>query len=135
MPVAERSGFPRTEIEVDGKTYGFLLDTGASFTMVSQALLESWGAVHPEWERHPGAYGAAATLGGQTNETMIVPEVSWAGRRLAGVGVTSQDTGTFEEMISSSMTAPVVGSLAGNVLKRFRVDLDYPNQKLYLTGP
>ena len=49
--------------------------------------------------------------------------------------ISSQDTGTFEEMISSSMTAPVVGSLAGNVLKRFRVDLDYPNQKLYLTGP
>jgi hypothetical protein len=32
------------------------------------------------------------------------------------------------------MTAePVVGSLAGNVLKQFRVDLDYPNAKLYLS--
>jgi hypothetical protein len=33
------------------------------------------------------------------------------------------------------MAAPIVGSLAGNVLKRFRLELDYPNAKLYISGP
>jgi len=133
MPVSTEMGFPRTEIEVDGKTHGFLLDTGASFTMVSQSLLESWGQAHADWKRHPGAFGEAATLGGQTLETMFVPQVSWGGHQIVEVGVVSQKAGVFEKWMSAMMTAPIVGALAGNVLKQFRVELDYPNQKLYVS--
>ena len=74
MPVSKKSGFPRTEIEVDGEKRGFLLDTGASFTMVSEVLLKRWGEKHPDWSRAKGAVGEAATLGGQTLETMTVPK-------------------------------------------------------------
>lgn len=133
MPVATRSAFPRTEVQVDGATYGFLLDTGASFTMVSDAVLKSWGDAHPDWQRHPGAFGEAATLGGQTLETMFLPSITWGTTALADVGMVSQQQGVFETWMSSMMTAPIVGSLAGNVLKRFRVELDYPNQQLYLS--
>jgi len=75
------------------------------------------------------------TLGGQTLETMFVPGGRWGEFPLAEFGVTSQREGTFEKMMSGMMTAPIVGSLAGNVLKRFRVELDYPNEKLYLSTP
>jgi predicted aspartyl protease len=135
MPVATPSGFPRTEIEVGGTAYPVLLDTGASFTMVSQTVLEGWGSAHPEWKREKGAVGEAATLGGQALETMILPKLTWDGHALGDVGVVSQQAGVFEKWMSSMMTAPIVGSLAGNVLTRFRVDLDYPEQKLYLSGP
>jgi predicted aspartyl protease len=135
MPVGKRSGFPRTEIEVAGKTYGFLIDTGASFTMVSEVLLKSLGSDHQDWERHAGAFGEAATLGGQTLETMFIPAARWGPRQLERFGVVSQREGTFERFMSSMMTAPIVGSLAGNVLKRFRVELDYQNNKLYLSAP
>lgn len=132
MPVAKRSGFPRTEISVNGSTYGLLLDTGASFTMVSEALLKTWGNQHPDWPRHAGAFGEAATLGGQTLETMSVPGAQWGSHQLQDFGVVSQREGTFERYMSGMMAAPIVGSLAGNVLKRFRVELDYANQRLYL---
>lgn len=132
MPVHAESGFPRTEIEVDGKPYGLLLDTGASFTMVSHAQLEAWGEAHPDWARHPGGHGEAATLGGQTVETMFIPAGAWAGHPLRDFGVVSQQAGVFEKWMSSMMTAPIVGALAGNVLRQFRVELDYPNQTLYL---
>jgi len=135
MPVSRKSGFPRTEIIVDGVTYGFLLDTGASFTMVSEELLKSWGSKHSDWPRHPGAYGEAATLGGQTLETMFLPGAQWGTNVLGEFCVTSQKKGTFENYMSSMMTSPIIGSLAGNVLKRFRVELDYANQKLYLSTP
>lgn len=135
MPVSGGQGFPRTEIVVDGETHGFLLDTGASFTMVSEALLKSWGAAHPEWPRHEGAYGEAKTLGGMTLETMFVPSARWGAHELKEVGVTSQREGTFERWMSSMMTAPIVGSLAGNVLKGFRVEFDYANETLYLSAP
>lgn len=135
MAVQPQSGFPRTELVVDGATLGMLLDTGASFTMISQAQLAAWGTAHPDWERHEGAFGDAKTLGGQTLETMIVPKVQWGGTALTGVGMTSQKEGVFETWMSSMTAAPIVGSLAGNVLTQFRVELDYPAQKLYVARP
>ena len=47
--------------------------------------------------------------------------------------MTSRREGVFEKYMSSMMTAPIIGSLAGNVLSHFRVELDYPDQKLYLS--
>jgi hypothetical protein len=135
MPVSKEMGFPRTEIEVDGVTYGFLLDTGASFTMVSEVLLKSWGRKHRDWPRYRGAAGEARTLGGQTFETMFVPAARWGPYDLGELGVTSQQEGTFENWMSGIMTAPIVGALAGNVLRHFRVELDYPNETLYLSRP
>ena len=133
MPVKLQSGYPRTEIEVDGQKHGMLLDTGASFTMVSTALLGAWGSAHPDWKRYTGAYGDATTLGGQTLETMFVPHLVWAGNDLPDAGVTSQRAGVFEQYMSRMMAAPIEGSLAGNVLEHFRVEIDYKNQKLYLS--
>jgi hypothetical protein len=133
MPVSKGQGFPRTEIVVDGRTHGLLLDTGASFTMISEVLLERWGGEHSDWERHPGAHGEAATLGGQTLETMYIPRGLWGPLELTRFGVVSQSDGTFERYMSPMMTSPIIGSLAGNVLEQFRVELDYPNQTLYLT--
>jgi hypothetical protein len=79
--------------------------------------------------------GEAKTLGGQTLETMFLPQVTWGKHQLAKVGVTSQREGTFERYMSSLMTSPIVGSLAENVLSHFRLELDYPNEKLYLSTP
>ncbi|HKQ62087.1 MAG TPA: aspartyl protease family protein [Candidatus Polarisedimenticolaceae bacterium] len=135
MPVSEGHGFPRTELEVDGTRYGFLIDSGASFTMVSEVLLKTLGERHADWPRQPGAAGEAATLGGTTLETMVVPRARWGTLELAQLGWVSQRQGTFERYMSSMMTAPIVGSLAGNVLKQFRVELDYANEKLYLSRP
>src|SRR5262245_38607010 len=96
MPVSKQAGFPRTELEVNGVKYGFLLDTGASFTMVSDALLKAWGTEHPDWQRHPGAFGEAATLVGQTLGSMFVPVAGLQPQQLGEFGVTSQQEGTFE---------------------------------------
>jgi hypothetical protein len=135
MPVAAASGFPRTEMQIDGLTYGFLIDTGASFTMVSEVQLKAWGGMHPAWRRYAGAVGDAVTLGGTALETMFVLGGRWDAQMLPEFGVVSQPEGTFERSMSADMTAPIIGSLAGNVLKDFRVELDYPNQRLYLSKP
>lgn len=133
MPVSEQMRFPRTEIKVDGVRYGFLLDTGASFTMVSTAVLSAWGGQHPEWPRYHGAARDAATLGGQTLETMFVPSAQWSAYEIQDFGVVSQQEGVFERGMSRMMTAPIIGALGGNALKQFRLELDYANQVLYLS--
>lgn len=135
MPVHPFTGFPRTEVEIDGQTYGFLIDTGAAVTVVSDALLKALGAAHADWPRHQGAYGEGALQGGRTLGTMFIPSGRWGPNQLKEFVVVSQSEGTFERVMSRRMTAPIIGSLAGNVLKRFRVELDYPNAKLYLSAP
>ena len=135
MPVSPEYGFPRTEIMVDGETYGVLIDTGASFTMVSEVLLKLWGGGHPNWPRRLGATGEAATLGGQTLETLFIPCAKWGTSQLREFGVVSQREGAFERWMSSMMKKPIVGALAGNVLRHFRLELDYPNERLYLSAP
>lgn len=133
MPVARPSGFPRTEVNVDGVAYGFLVDTGASFSMVSEVVLKRWGSAHPDWRRYQGAFGEASTLGGTTLETLFVGGARWGSFDLEEFGVVSQPEGTFERWMTSMMAAPIVGALGGNVLKRFSVDLNYPNERLVLS--
>jgi hypothetical protein len=135
MPVGRQSGFPRVELAIAGETHGLLLDTGASFTMVSEVLLKAWGRDHADWERHSGAFGEAATLGGMTLETMFLPGAQWGAYQLPRFGVVSQREGTFERYMTGMMARPIVGSLAGNVLKQFRVELDYAHEMLYLSRP
>jgi hypothetical protein len=98
-------------------------------------VLKAWGQRHPDWPRYPGAFGEAATLGGQTLETMILPQGRWGPFTLGEVGVTSQREGTFERYMSGMMRGAIVGSLAGNVLKSFRIELDYAHERLYLSQP
>lgn len=133
MTVSTRQGFPRTEIEIDGEPHGFLLDTGSSITIVSERLTREWRQRHKDWESHPGVFGEASTFGGSVLETMFVPDARWAGYRLGRFAVVAQREGVFENWMSQMMTAPIEGSLGGNVLHDYRLELDYPNQKLYVS--
>ena len=134
-PIAAKSGFPRIELTVDGEKYGFLLDTGAAYTMISQALIAKWQAKHPEWPGCVGAVGAANMIGGEFDakaEMLRLPEMQWGTFDLLQVGVVSRPPGTFEKWMSDMMTAPVVGSIAGNVLRAFRIEIDYQHGVTYL---
>ncbi len=133
MQVSKKMGFPRVELEIGGSSYGFLLDSGASFTIVSEAVLKSWGKEFPQWPRYDGAYGDARTLGGQTLETMFVSSAVLGDCKIGEFGVVSQKEGVFERWISPMMAAPIIGALGGNVLQNYRVELDYANQLLYLS--
>lgn len=138
MGVSKPMGFPRTEVRIDGEEYGFLLDTGPPATMVSQALVEQWRQAHPDWERHDGAAGVTRQLeavGGRVLETMTVRNAKWGPFKLDDFAVAAQPDGTFEDYMSGMMSGPVIGALGGNVLRGFRVELDYANETLYLSRP
>jgi hypothetical protein len=126
------NGFPRIELSVVGRVFGFLLDTGASYTMISRVALEEWSAAG--WPRHTGASGFANMVGGRMeNEALMtrVPEMRTGELVLSGVGAVSRPEGTFEKYMSQMMPGPIVGSIAGNVLRNFRVELDYKGGMVY----
>jgi len=133
-PVQRRSGFPRFEINVAGKAYGFLLDCGAAYTMVSQAVMDDWAEAHPEWPRATGAPGAA-NMGVPLEASlpvMRVPEMQLGDVQLKAAGVVARRKGTFEDWMSRTMTAPIAGAVGGNVLRNYRVRIDYAENATYL---
>lgn len=125
--IQPETGFPRVELEIAGRSYGFLLDTGAAYTMISEALLEGI-------ETAQGAVGYANMSGSpyEVEAKLARLDVQFGGFSLRRIGVVSRKIGVFERWMSPMMTAPIVGALAGNVLKAFRLEIDYANQTVYL---
>ncbi len=133
-PVSSQMGFPRVEAMIGGKVYGFLLDTGAAYTMISKAVLDKWAAANPAWPRATGAIGAANMIGREDADSMMmrVPEIRFGILGIKQVGVVSRRTGTFETYMSRLMTSPIIGALGGNVLRAFRVQIDYAHGTTYV---
>lgn len=134
-PVQTWMGFPRIEIEVSGQKLGFLLDTGASFTMVSLTELDRWRTADDGLATMTGAVGEANMIGGPMESDallMRLPTLKWGPYTLSGVAAVSRPSGTFEKWMSDLMTAPIVGAIGGNVLRHFRVEIDYAKGTTYL---
>jgi len=134
-PISKGNGFPRIELQIAGKSYGFLLDTGASFTMISRTVLDDWAKQNPAWPTAIGAVGFANMSGNKNeNEALMLrcPEWKAGSFVIKDPAAVSRPAGTFEKWMSGMMTAPIIGSVAGNVLRDFRVEIDYENGFTYL---
>lgn len=130
-----KSGMPVVTLEVDGAAHDFLLDTGGSYCMISAALLQNWGKAHIDWPRVRGAFGPANMLMGSIEpklEMTRVGTMQWGPFKLHGIGAVSRPVGVYEKWMSRIAGRPVVGSVAGNLLQAFRVDIDYPKGQVYL---
>lgn len=133
--IGENNGFPRIEATIGDQTYGFLLDSGASFTMISRAALEKWSEANPDWSKATGALGFANMIGSkmETEALMLrIPDLKLGSFAIANAAAVSRPEGTFEKRMSNIMPAPIIGSIAGNVLRDFRVEIDYQNGAVYL---
>src|SRR5258708_1546887 len=89
-PVQQHNGFPRLEVTIAGKPYGFLLDSGAAYTMISQNVLDEWAKAHPEWPRATGAVGAANMIGAPMEVGLAVtrvPELLLGPLQLKAIGM------------------------------------------------
>jgi hypothetical protein len=131
-------GMPAVHVSVAGKPYGFLLDTGGQYCMVSDAVLGPWRRQHPDWPKVDGVYGPANMQIGsfETKLTMLrIAALQWGPFRIEEVGAASRPRGPYEKMMTGIVGTPVIGSIGGNVLRHFRVTMDYPARAVYLDGP
>ena len=131
-------GMPAVRVSVDGKPYDFLLDTGGQYCMISDAALGPWRRQHPDWPKVDGVYGPANMQIGrfETKLTMLrIAALQWGPFRIEGAGAASRPPGPYEKMMSGIVGTPVIGSIGGNVLRHFKVTMDYPAQTVYLDGP
>jgi hypothetical protein len=128
------SGMPVVWLSVAGSTEGFLLDTGGQYSMISAAKLHAWGEHDPAWKRASGAYGPANMLLSVDNRLAMlrIGEMQWGRFVIRDAGAVSRSVGTYEEWMSHMLGRSVIGSIGGNVLRDFRVTIDYPAGKIRL---
>lgn len=74
----------------------------------------------------------AGTSFDSSTNMIRVPQVSLGTTRLSNVGFVTRPTGVFEQYMSGMMAAPVIGALAGNVLRHLCFSVDYQNGEMHV---
>lgn len=129
-PYIASSGHPRLDVRIDGASYGFLFDTGTQITLIREDLLHRWSRQHPDWTHSAGAVGPANEGTDRDVFLLRIPIFQLGPFRVNGVVAASRPNGTYSAT-SFETPAPIVGALGGNVLRQFRVEIDYPAQKCF----
>lgn len=115
---------------IDGVPYQLGLDSGAGYSSIDPALMLHLLQIHPDWPNLTGYLGPSNNRGMPQElglHLIRVPHMTWGPLQLNQVGA--------GELIESAKPLPsrgdVIGALGGNVLKNFRIDIDYANGVAY----
>lgn len=134
------TGLISVQAEVDSKSYEFAIDITAAYTWVEQSVAKGWATSHPQWVRGIGAVGDANMNGSYpelTGTIMRLPDVALGGLKLPNVGALGVGPGfdksipNFFAWYSKKTPGPVVGFLGGNVVRRYRLEIDYADGATY----
>lgn len=137
----DKTGLITIDVSVDGTSYPITIDNGSAYTWVRQSAAGNWLTAHPDWERGVGAVGASnVMMSGDLTETsgtlLRVSRFSVGSLVLSNVGVLAAGPGKVEgldlfDWYSQKNAGSVIGWIGGNVLKAFRITIDYPNHVMY----
>lgn len=126
-PYIGSSGHPRIKASIDGISYGLLLDTGTQITLLREDLLNMWSREHPDWPHSTGAVGPANERSDRGVFLLRIPALQLGSLTVRSVVAASRSNETYSAT-SYETPAAIVGALGGNVLRQFRVEIDYPRQ-------
>jgi hypothetical protein len=138
--VDEKTGLAVVDASIDGHSYPITIDAGSAYTWLGKAEVQQWLAQHPDWQRGVGAVGTANMRmdddGIEAAGILIrIPEIKIGLVVLQNVGALaigpSKSNWDFIDWYSKKNAAPVIGWLGGNVLRDFRITIDYPNRMIY----
>jgi hypothetical protein len=141
--------FARIRAEIDGTTFDLLLDTGATVELSEAAAtalkdrgarvratsfivastFDAWTLRHPDWRVIPDADEF------QSEAMIEVPSVKVGGYDVGPVWFTRRTDKNFHEFMSRFMDKTIEGALGGNVLRAFRLTVDYPGAAAYFEKP
>ena len=131
-PYIASSGHPRVDVEFGSETYGFLLDTGTQLTLIRDDMIRRLSEEHVDWSSSTGAVGAANVNGASDDALLVrIPTIHLGSLTVSHVAAVSRPNEVYSATAYET-PAPIIGALGGNVLSRFRVEIDYPDQLLFL---
>jgi hypothetical protein len=141
--INEQTGLIAVDASIDGHSYPITIDNGSAYSWIRQNVGKNWLADHPQWERGLGAVGVSNMMmsgdGAEASGILLrIPEMRVGAVRLGDVGMLAAGHGkgfggnsTLFDWYSTKNALPVIGWLGGNVLKDFRLTIDYPHRMLY----
>jgi hypothetical protein len=149
--VNEKTGLISVAAIVGGRPYQLAIDCGSAYSWIRNEIAEQWVEDHPDWKRGTGAVGESNMQtradDAETKGTILrLPEIKIGSLRLKRIGAIgisarappippvpgeSQAQGDFFDWYSKKAPERVVGWIGGNVLKGFRVMIDFPRQMTY----
>lgn len=136
----EKTGLISVDLTISGRTYRMTIDNGSAFTWLRKATAEEWLTAHPDWQRGTGAVGPSnmrmADDGIEARGILLrIPEVQLGPLALREVGALaigpSNKNWDFIDWYSKKNAVPVIGWLGGNVLRNFRITIDYAKHVSY----
>jgi len=131
--VNAQTGLFLIEAVLDGEPAALGIDNGSAGTWVSNALTTKWKKHHPEWPQAIGAAGSANFFGFSFESEGVLtrlPEIGIGALRARNVALLGIEPGLVQ-WYSEKSAGPVVGFLGANVLRGFRIEIDYPNRMTY----
>jgi hypothetical protein len=138
--VNARTGIAQIDAVVDGDSLSFALDNGASYSFMSQDVVDRLIERHPDWPHQTGALGCANIWGWWPQEeswpVLRLPEILWGPVRLTGVAIVGLpgffgEGATLGSWYSQKTARPVVGFLGPNAFRSYRVEIDYAAGAIY----
>ena len=139
----EETGLIAVDASIDGKAYAVTIDNGSAYTWFRRDVVEGWLAAHPDWERGVGAVGPSNMMmagdGAEAAGILVrVPRVALGSLALGVVGALGAGPGrspdpkvALFDWYSTKNAVPVIGWIGGNVLKSFRITVDYPKGTMF----
>jgi PDZ domain-containing protein len=149
--VNDKTGLISIAAVVDGHQYALAVDSGSAYSWLRRDITQQWVKAHLNWERGKGAVGESNMQtrpdGAEAAATILrLPEISIGSLRLTQIGVLGiapnappfppiagelPVSGDFFDWYSKKAPEPVIGWLGGNVLKGFRLMIDFPRHMTY----
>jgi hypothetical protein len=136
----EKTGLIAIDAEIDGQLYPITIDNGSGYTWIRKSSAQEWLSRHPNWLRGTGAVGPSnmrmADDGIETAGALVrIPEVTLGSLRVQQVGalaIAPDGSGhDFMDWYSTKNAVPVIGWLGGNVLRHFKLTIDYAERLSY----
>jgi hypothetical protein len=149
--VNDKTGLISVDAVIGSHSYAVAVDSGSAYTWVRDEVAQEWLKAHPDWRRGKGAVGESNMQtrpdGAEAAATILrVPEI-WLGalhlEQIGALGIAPKAPpfppapgereveGDFFDWYSKKAPEPVIGWLGGNVLKGFRVTIDFPKRMTY----
>jgi hypothetical protein len=149
--VNEKTGLISVNGAIANHSYALAIDCGSAYSWIRNDVAQEWVKEHPDWKRGTGAVGEAnmrtATDAAEVRATILrLPDVTFGSLQLKQIGALgisaeappippvpgeSAVTGDFFDWYSKKAPEPVIGWIGGNVLKGFRVMIDFPRRMTY----
>jgi hypothetical protein len=149
--VNDKTGLISIEAVIAGHSYALAVDSGSAYSWFRDDIAQQWLKTHPDWKRGKGAVGEGnmqtRSDGAEAGATILrLPEISLGSLHLEQIGALGiapkappfppapGETGVqgdFFDWYSKKAPEPVIGWLGGNVLKGFRVMIDFPRHMTY----